>query len=93
VPFHLYHHTRRSLRLLLAQSGYRVERTRSVTPGEWLLMSLEARRNARRGVYRLEPFRGRYGSRLALAPFGRAGDAIGRGDALYAIARRSEPNL
>src|SRR5213075_261276 len=87
VPFHLCHHTRRSLRLLLEQSGFRVERMRSVTPGEWLLMSLEARRNERRGVYRLEPFRGRYGWRLALAPLGRASDAFERGDALYAVAR------
>lgn len=87
VPFHLYHHTRRSLELLLSQSGYRLEEVRSVTPGEWLLMSLEARRNARRGVYRLDPFRGRFVRRLALAPAGRTADAFGRGDALYATAR------
>jgi SAM-dependent methyltransferase len=87
VPFHLYHHTRRSLELLLERCGYTTERIRSVTPGEWLLMSLEARRNARRGVFRLEPFRGRHGRRLALAPAGRIADAAGRGDALYAIAR------
>jgi SAM-dependent methyltransferase len=87
VPFHLWHHTRRSLRLLLGQTGYELERSRSVTPGEWLLMSLEARRNARHGVYRLEPFRGRFGRRLALAPVGRLGDVIGRGDALYGVAR------
>jgi len=87
VPFHLWHHTRRSLELLLEQTGFRSERVRNVTPGEWLLMSIEARRNARRGVYRLEPFRGAYGRRLALAPVGRAGDAAGRGDALFAVAR------
>ena len=87
VPFHLWHHTRRSLQLLLEQSGYELERSRSFTPGEWLLMSLEARRNARRDVYRLEPFRGHFARRLALAPLGRLGDAAGRGDALYGVAR------
>jgi SAM-dependent methyltransferase len=87
VPFHLWHHTRRSLELLLEQSGFRLECTRNVTPGEWLLMSIEARRNARRGVYVLEPFRGRFARRLAVAPLGRAADVAGRGDALFAIAR------
>jgi len=87
VPFHLWHHTRRSLELLLEQTGFVLERSRNVTPGEWLLMSLEARRNARRGVYVLEPFRGRYGRRLALAPVARAADLAGRGDALFAVAR------
>lgn len=89
VPFHLWHHTRRSLALLLAQTGFEVERVRSVTPGEWLLMSLAARRNARRGIHRLEPFRGRFARRLALAPAGRLGDALRRGDALYVTARPS----
>lgn len=86
VPFHLWHHTRRSLERLLEQTGFELERTRNVTPGEWLLMSLEARRNARRGVYRLKPFRGRFGRRAAVAPFGRLADALGRGDAIYAVA-------
>jgi SAM-dependent methyltransferase len=89
VPFHLWHHTSSSLALLLRLSGFRVLRTRSVTPGEWLLMSLEARANARRGVRRLEPFRGRFGRRLALAPVARIADAAGRGDALYVVAERS----
>jgi SAM-dependent methyltransferase len=89
VPFHLWHHTRRSLALLLTQNGYGLERARNVTPGEWLLMSIEARRNARRGVYRLEPFRGRYAARLAVAPAARLADAVGRGDALYATAKPS----
>jgi SAM-dependent methyltransferase len=87
VPFHLTHHTHRSLALLLAQAGFAVERMCTITPGEWLLMHLEARSNRRRDVYRLQPFRGRYGRRLLLAPAGRLGDAFGRGDALYAIAR------
>lgn len=87
VPFHLWHHTRSSLRLLLEQNGFELESARSATPGEWLLMSIEARRNARRGVYRLEPFSGRFGRRLAVAPLGRLGDALGRGDALYGVAR------
>lgn len=87
VPFHLWHHTRGSLALILEQTGFELERVRTVTPGEWLLMSLEARRNARRGVYRLEPFRGRYVRRLLVAPAGRLGDAFGRGDALFAVAR------
>lgn len=86
VPFHLWHHTRRSLALLLEQSGFRLERTRTVTPGEWLLMSIEARRNARVSRFELEPFRGRFGRRLAVAPAGRIGDALGRGDALYVVA-------
>jgi SAM-dependent methyltransferase len=89
VPFHLYHHTERSLTLLLAQNGLRVRSLRNVTPGEWLLMSLEARRNARRGRYALEPFEGRYGRRLLLAPFGRLFDALHRGDAIVAEAVRA----
>jgi SAM-dependent methyltransferase len=91
VPFHLWHHTRTSLSLLLEQSGFDLEEARTFTPGEWLLMSLEARRNRRRGVYRLTPFRGRFGRRLALAPMGRLGDALGRGDALFAVARVITP--
>jgi SAM-dependent methyltransferase len=92
VPFHLWHHTRRSLELQLRQAGFEPERIRTVTPGEWLLMSMEARRNARRGVYRLTPFRGRFGRRAAVAPLARLADASGRGDALYAVAtRRIEP--
>jgi len=87
VPFHLWHHTRTSLTLLLEQSGFRLETARTFTPGEWLLMSIEARRNARQGIYRLESFRGRFGRRAALAPLGRFGDALGRGDALFAVAR------
>lgn len=84
VPFHLYHHTERSLALLCSRNGLRIARTANVTPGEWLLMSLEARRNAHRGVYRLEPFSGRYGRRALLAPLGRLFDALHRGDAIVA---------
>lgn len=87
VPFHLWHHTATSLGLLLHQNGFRLERLRTVTPGEWLLLSLAARRNARRGVYALESLRGRFAARVALAPLGRAGDALGRGDAFFAVAR------
>lgn len=89
VPFHLYHHTERSLALLLGQNGLRVTALRNVTPGEWLLMSLEARRNARRGTYELESFEGRYGRRLLLAPIGRLSDALHRGDAIVAEAVRA----
>jgi SAM-dependent methyltransferase len=88
VPFHLWHHTRTSLELLLRQSGFAVESVRSVTPGEWLLMSLAARRNARRDVRRLTSFRGRFAARLVVAPLGRLGDLSGRGDALYCVARK-----
>jgi SAM-dependent methyltransferase len=83
VPFHLYHHTERSLRKLLAQSGLTVSRLESVTPGEYVLMSVAAWRNARHGRYELGPIEGRYGSRLLVAPAGRALDALGRGDTLY----------
>jgi SAM-dependent methyltransferase len=89
VPFHLYHHTERSLRKLLAQSGLTVHRLHSITPGEYVLMSVQAWRNARRGRYELEPFEGRYGRRLFVAPPARLLDALGRGDALYAEAQRS----
>ena len=82
VPFHLYHYTERSLVRLVSRCGLRVRRVRNVTPGEWVLMSLEARRNARRGRYELEPFTGRYGTRLLIAPAGRVFDAIHRGDAI-----------
>jgi SAM-dependent methyltransferase len=86
VPFHLYHHTERSLRRLCAQSGLTVQRIESVTPGEYVLLSVAAWRNARRGRFEIEPFAGRYGRRLLLAPVNRLLDALGRGDALYAEA-------
>lgn len=89
VPFHLWHHTARSLTLLLLAAGLRVERMRNLTPGEWLLMSMKARRNAKANVFRLEPFVGRFAARAALAPLARLADAAGRGDALYAIATRA----
>lgn len=91
VPFHLYHHTPSSLRLLFDRAGFEVQRLQNVTPGEWLLMSMQAARNARRGVHRLEHFEGRYGRRLLLAPPARLFDAIGRGDALVVEAVR-RPN-
>jgi SAM-dependent methyltransferase len=84
VPFHLYHHTERSLARLCAQNGLRVRTTHNVTPGEWLLMSLEARRNARVARYELESFTGRYLRRALLAPFGRLFDLLHRGDAIVA---------
>ena len=87
VPFHLYHHTTKSLNLLLELAGFEVLAVRTVTPGEWLLMSLEARRNARRGVYHLEHFSGRFLARLALAPLARTADWLKRGDAIFALAR------
>ena len=86
VPFHLYHHTERSLARLCAQHGLRVRRVSNVTPGEWLLMSLEARRNARAGHYRLESFSKRYGRRALIAPLGRLFDVVHRGDAIVAEA-------
>jgi SAM-dependent methyltransferase len=86
VPFHLFHLTPTSLRKLLTQCGLDVRRLGTITPGEWLLMSLTARRNARRGVFELEDFSGRYGRRLLVAPAGRFFDALGRGDALVAEA-------
>ncbi len=86
VPFHLHHFTRASLELLLAQAGLRLRRLETVTPGEWLLMSIEARLNARRDVYRLRDFSGRYARRLALAPVARVVDRLGRGDAFVAEA-------
>jgi len=88
VPFHLFHLTPISLRKVLAQCGLDVRRVWSVTPGEWLLMSLAARRNSRRNVFELEDFSGRYGRRLLVAPLGRLFDALGRGDALVAEAVR-----
>jgi hypothetical protein len=84
VPFHLYHFTDRSLAKLAGQCGFDVTRWRTVTPGEWLLMSLAARRNARHGRYELDSFSGRYGRRLLVAPAGRAVDLLRRGDAIAA---------
>jgi SAM-dependent methyltransferase len=86
VPFHLLHFTESALAKLLGQCGFRLRTTANVTPGEWLLMSLEARRNARRGIFRLDGFSGRYGRRLLVAPAGRAADVLHRGDAIYAEA-------
>jgi len=84
VPFHLYHFTERSLARLASRCGMRVRRFRNVTPGEWLLMSIQARRNARRGCYELESFSGRYGRRILVAPPARLFDVIHRGDAIVA---------
>ena len=89
VPFHLYHYTEDSLAKLCEQCGLHVRRMTNVTPGEWVLMSVEARRNRRRGRYRLVPFDGRYGRRALLAPLGRLLDAAHRGDAIVAEAARS----
>jgi SAM-dependent methyltransferase len=86
VPFHLFHHTVRSLRKLCVQSGLEIRRLETVTPGEYLMLSILAWRNARRGRYSIEPFTGRYGTRVLLAPLGRALDLAGRGDAIYAEA-------
>jgi SAM-dependent methyltransferase len=89
VPFHLFHFTEDALRKLCAQCGLELVSSRNVTPGEWLLMSLEARRNARRGSYELERWTGRYGRRLLVAPAGRIADALHRGDAILGQAIRS----
>jgi len=89
VPFHLYHHTEASLAKLCAQCGLELRKTRNVTSGEWLLMSLAARRNARRGRFELESFSGRYGRRLLVAPAGRVADLLHRGDAIVAQAMSS----
>jgi SAM-dependent methyltransferase len=86
VPFHLFHFTEESLRKLCAQCGLELASVRNVTPGEWLLMSLEARRNRRRGRFELEDWTGRYGRRLLVAPAGRLADALHRGDAIVAQA-------
>ena len=87
VPFHLYHFTERALEKLCEQSGLEVRRTRNITPGEWLLMSLAARRNARHGRFELDSFSGRYAARLLVAPAGRVADALHRGDAIVAQAQ------
>lgn len=89
VPFHLFHFTDRALAKLCAQSGLEVTRTTNVTSGEWLLQSIAAWRNAGHGRFELEPFSGRYGRRLLLAPAGRLGDVLGRGDAIVAQATSS----
>ncbi len=86
VPFHLYHHTERSLAKLCAQCGLELREARNVTSGEWLLMSLAVQRNARHGRFDLESFSGRYGRRLLVAPAGRIADALHRGDAIVAQA-------
>jgi SAM-dependent methyltransferase len=90
VPFHLFHFTEDALRKLCAQCGLELAHTRNVTPGEWLLLSHEARRNRRKGRFELEQWSGRYGRRLLVAPAGRLADAFHRGDAIVAQARRSE---
>ena len=86
VPFHLFHFTEEALRKLCAQCGLELGYTRNVTPGEWLLMSLQARRNTRHDRFELDHFEGRYGRRLLVAPAGRLADALHRGDAIVAIA-------
>lgn len=88
VPFHLHHFTDRALRKLFGQCDLQVRSIRTITPGEWLLMSTAAWRNARRGRFELESFSGRYGRRLLVAPAGRLSDVFRRGDALVAEAAR-----
>jgi SAM-dependent methyltransferase len=86
VPFHLYHYTEQALERLCLQCGLELRTIRNVTSGEWLLQSIAARRNARRGRFELEGFSGRYGRRLLVAPAGRIADLLHRGDALVAEA-------
>ena len=90
VPFHLHHFTERALAKLAGQCGFEVARWRTVTPGEWLLMSTAAWRNARHGRHRLDSFTGRYGRRLLVAPAGRLGDLARRGDAIVAELRLAD---
>ena len=91
VPFHLLHFTRKALALLLGQCGFALRRMRTATAGEWLLMSIAARRNAKHGRFDLPHFSGRYGRRLLVAPFGRTADALGAGDAIEAEAVVADP--
>jgi SAM-dependent methyltransferase len=86
VPFHLLHFTPPALAKLVGQCGFAVAKWRTVTPGEWLLMSTTAWRNARHGRYELDSISGGYGRRLLVAPAGRVGDLLGRGDAIVAEA-------
>ena len=86
VPFHLFHHTERSLAKLCRQCGLELRHTANITPGEALLMSITAWRNARRGRFSIEPFSGRYGRRLLVAPPARLFDVLHRGDAIYGEA-------
>lgn len=88
VPFHLFHYTASALHLLFGQTGFKILRIRNVTPGEWLLMSMRAARNARRDVWQIEHFEGQYGRRLLIAPLTRLVDAVGRGDAIVVEAER-----
>jgi hypothetical protein len=78
----LFHFTPAALRLLFERAGFRVVQSHNVTPGEWLLMSMQAARNARRDVWHLDHFESRYGRRLLLSPVARTLDALGRGDAI-----------
>jgi SAM-dependent methyltransferase len=84
VPFHLFLFSERSLRTYAEQGGFVVRRVEYRTPGEWLLMSVIARRQARSGRYVLEHFSGRYAARLLVSPIARALDAVGQGEALVA---------
>jgi SAM-dependent methyltransferase len=84
VPFHLSHFTVPALEKLCGQCGFELQRVRTITSGEGLLMSLAAWRNARRGVFELESFSGRFGRRLLVAPAGRVSDLLRRGDAIVA---------
>lgn len=86
VPFHLHHFSPESLGRFCARAGFAVARRRTVTRGEWPLLSLQARRNARRGRFVLERGSGRYGRRALVAAPARVVDALGRGDALVVEA-------
>jgi SAM-dependent methyltransferase len=86
LPYHLWHFDASSVAALLRRSGFRVEKVRTYSPGEWFLLSLGLRWpllrriGANRAASRL--------FRLVAAPVLRLSDVFGLGDCLVVEARK-----
>jgi len=92
VPFHIFHFSERSLKLLLEKSGFRIKCIRYETPGLWVSQSIIARLLSKKG----EPTRhlrnpyligGLMGIvRFILFPFLWLGNVFGWGDCVIVMA-------
>lgn len=87
LPYHLWHFDGAAIRTLIARCGFRIERLRTCSPGEWLLLSLGLRwPSLRRAVANRALSRS---LRLIAAPALRIADALGRGDCLVVEAYKA----
>ena len=83
LPYHLWHFDQQTLASLLQSEGFAIRRLRTVSPGEWALLSTRMRR--RRETLKAPASKT---LRFGLAPWLRLADLLGRGDCLVAEATR-----